>query len=331
MPAVIPFIPAIIGGVSSVVGGVVGSRGASKAEQAQVSGATQARQEVTAAGQEAANSIDAATNQAIDSATLATNTGIGTVNSATQQANERLAAATAAQTANQQPYIQAGQQGVQRLGEVAGGPGFSFDAKDLKDTPGYQFTLDQGLQAIQRSRAARGAGDGGALIKEATRYATGLADTTFGQAYTRAENTFNKNREFALGSARELAGLGQTAVGNLNANIGTNYGREADNTMQAGLYGGNAQARLGEYTGNARMAGAGRAADMRYRAAETGADYLTQVANARAAGSVGRANAWTGATRGLGQAAIDGYYSRRGGRSNSDGGYYDTYDYGDDY
>ncbi len=56
-----------------------------------------------------------------------------------------------------------------------------FTPKDLESTPGYQFTLDQGLKGVQNSYAARGLGTSGAAEKGAARYATGLAQSTYNQ------------------------------------------------------------------------------------------------------------------------------------------------------
>lgn len=56
-----------------------------------------------------------------------------------------------------------------------------FTPQDLENTPGYQFTLDQGLKGVQNSYASRGLGTSGAAQKGAARYATGLAQSTYMQ------------------------------------------------------------------------------------------------------------------------------------------------------
>jgi hypothetical protein len=59
-------------------------------------------------------------------------------------------------------------------------------AAQAQSTPGYQFTLNQGLKSTQNSAAARGLGTSGAALKGASTYATGLADSTYNDVYNRA-------------------------------------------------------------------------------------------------------------------------------------------------
>lgn len=54
-----------------------------------------------------------------------------------------------------------------------------FTPGDLSQTPGYQFTLAQGLKATQNGFAAKGLASSGAAEKGAGQYATGLADSTY--------------------------------------------------------------------------------------------------------------------------------------------------------
>ncbi len=58
-------------------------------------------------------------------------------------------------------------------------PTFAPTIENLEKTPGYQFTLDQGLKAVQNSYAAQGLGTSGAAMKGAADYAEGLASTTY--------------------------------------------------------------------------------------------------------------------------------------------------------
>jgi hypothetical protein len=74
-------------------------------------------------------------------------------------------------------------------GPTAGGPDYIAQAAgerplqmtqaQLEQTPGYQFTRDQGLKMTQSAAAARGLGVSGASLKGAATYATGLANTTY--------------------------------------------------------------------------------------------------------------------------------------------------------
>jgi hypothetical protein len=104
---------------------------------------------------------------------------------------------------------------------LSGNP--ASQTSQLQSLPGYQFTLNQGLQAVQDSAAARGLGSSGAALQGAANYATGLADSTYGNQVNR------------LLSA---AGLGQSAAaqtGNFGATAAAQVGQ---NTIAAG----NAQA-----------------------------------------------------------------------------------------
>ena len=92
-------------------------------------------------------------------------------------------------------------------------------------SPGYQWSLDQGNQALERSQSARGMRLSGAALEEAMGYNTGMANNEYGNYW---------NRLAGLGN------VGQTAVSNIQ-NAGTNY---------ANAYGQNAIA-----AGNARASG----------------------------------------------------------------------------
>jgi hypothetical protein len=71
----------------------------------------------------------------------------------------------------------------------------------LEQTPGYQFTLDQGLKSAQNAAAARGLGVSGAALKASDTYATGLANSTYNQQLQNAINTNQaQNAPVALGN-----------------------------------------------------------------------------------------------------------------------------------
>jgi hypothetical protein len=114
-------------------------------------------------------------------------------------------------------------------------------ADQAAQTPGYQFTLQQGLKAIQNSSAARGLGTSGAALKGAGTYATGLADSTYNDVYQRALNTFNTNYKSASDNVNRLTGIvgsGQNAAGGLGA-LGAQTTANIGNTITSGA---NAQA-----------------------------------------------------------------------------------------
>lgn len=129
---------------------------------------------------------------------------------------------------------------------------FSFNPEDLQNTPGYQFTLDQGLRQVNNSAAARGLGLSGAQLKGATSFATGLANQTYGDQYNRALSSYNTNYQVAANDVNRLQNM---------VNMGQN---SAAQQGQQGITG-----------------------------AQGAGNYLTQGANASAAGTMGTANAAT--------------------------------------
>lgn len=93
----------------------------------------------------------------------------------------------------------------------------------LRATPGYQFQLEEGTKALDRSAAARGMLMSGAQLRRLQEYGQGLADSTFGDYFNR------------LGV---IAGTGQSANQSL-----ANFGAQAVNQAgQFGLVGAQAQA-----------------------------------------------------------------------------------------
>lgn len=102
----------------------------------------------------------------------------------------------------------------------------------FRATPGYGFQMEEGTKAVQRSAAARGLLGSGAAVKGVARYASGLADQTYGQ-YVNQLNS--------------LAGLGQTAT-QATGQAGQNA---ANNISSAYTNAGNARASSYANTGSA--------------------------------------------------------------------------------
>jgi hypothetical protein len=103
-------------------------------------------------------------------------------------------------------------------------------------TPGYQFTLGQGLKSVQNGAAARGLGASGAAMKGAASYATGLADSTYNDVYNRALTTFNTNYGSAANNANRLSGLvgnGQNAAAT-NGSLGAAAAGNIGNSLTSG-------------------------------------------------------------------------------------------------
>src|SRR6185312_1426877 len=87
---------------------------------------------------------------------------------------------------NEQPYMQAGQGALSQLQSLYGLPGGKgMNGQQignlLTSLPGYQFQMQQGTQAIDRSEAAKGLLNSGATGKALTQYGQGLGSSYFGQ------------------------------------------------------------------------------------------------------------------------------------------------------
>jgi len=133
---------------------------------------------------------------------------------------------------------------------------FSFNPtqQQLEQTPGYQFTQQQGQEALQNQMTSRGLGYSGAQVKGAANYVTGLADNTYQQQYQNALTNYTTNYNTASQNASRLGALVQTGQ---------------NSAVQQGTQG--------------------------LAAAQNEGNLLTSGAAASAAGTVGTANAVTGA------------------------------------
>ena len=107
-------------------------------------------------------------------------------------------------------------------------------AADVTAEPGYQFGLDQGQQALDRSLNARGMRYSGAALKAADRYGTDYGSTKYNDAFNRLQGA----KQQAYNQIGNIANLGQNAANNVGQ-AGANY---ASNVGQNIIGAGNAQA-----------------------------------------------------------------------------------------
>jgi hypothetical protein len=135
------------------------------------------------------------------------------------QANDALQSQIYTQnSANEQPYIQAGDtantalQGFLGLG---GDPAASQAAlNNYLNSTGYQFNLQQGEQAAEQNAASSGMLNSGATLKALDAYGTGLADQ-YGQQY---EQNLQGVVNTGEGAAGALAGQGQSYANAVTSN-----------------------------------------------------------------------------------------------------------------
>ena len=104
------------------------------------------------------------------------------------------------------PYAQAGQTALGNLQAP------SMEA--LQNDPGYQFQLQEGNQALERSLAAQGMGQSGAAMKAAQRYGQGLASQSYNDFFNRQSSIANQgfNAAQGLGSIMQSQGDVQAAA-----------------------------------------------------------------------------------------------------------------------
>lgn len=155
-----------------------------------------------------------------------------------------------------QPYIDAGAYGIGRYMQEAE-QGFNLPEfqqpteQDMMLDPGYQFRLNQGIEATTRALTKSGQAWGGRRGIALMDYAQGLASQEYGNVYNRALQNYQTNygrRTDILNRYAGIADVGRSATTNLGsigqayaANIGqsiTGTGRQvaATQTGEANAY-----------------------------------------------------------------------------------------------
>lgn len=107
-------------------------------------------------------------------------------------------------------------------------------AAEVQATPGYQFGMDQGQQALNHQLTASGWGGSGAAAKAAARYGTDYATTKYNNAF----NNLQAGNQQVYNQLSGVAGLGQQSANNTSA-YGSQFGAQAGNNMMGAA---NAQA-----------------------------------------------------------------------------------------
>lgn len=178
--------------------------------------------------------------------------------------------------ADQTPWRNVGVNALSRLqsGTAPGGELISsypdqkkFALSDFTADPGYDFRLNQGISALDRSAAARGGLFSGAQGKALARYGQDYGSNEYQNAYNRYQNeyqnNFNRyqtNQNNQYNRLASLAGLGQTANSALQS-AGNQYAGAAGNYAMTGAQNtGNLTMTNAANMGNAQlMAGQARA------------------------------------------------------------------------
>jgi len=194
---------------------------------------------------------------------------IDTTNAAKSESLSREAGLYSDEKAALNPYQTAGTGALAGLaaGTAPGGQfvGSPTSSQVMAQSPGYQFNLDEGTKALQRAEAASGTVGSGGAVKAGVQYAQDYATNSYQNAY----NQYMGTRQSNYNNLLQLAGLGQTANGQF-LGAAQNYGA--------------ATTGVDENTAN-KVGG-----------------YQAGIGDSQASGTIGAANAWTGALSGLAHA-----------------------------
>ena len=178
------------------------------------------------------------------------------------------------QRQDQAPWLNAGRDSLADLqaglGVGTGAPGDlnrAFTENDFHQDPGYQFRMQQGVDAIQGS--ALGGALNGNTLRALTEYGQNFASNEYQNAYAR----FNNDQATRRNSLSALAGIGQTAVNQIGQ-AGQNYAGNFGNNLMSGA--------------NARAAGqVGQANAWANAAGQIGNAYFTNQAMNNGGGGSG--------------------------------------------
>jgi hypothetical protein len=142
---------------------------------------------------------------------------------------------------NYAPYLGAGGKATGMLSDMLGTPGQGLltpwtttfqapTAEEAAKTPGYQFALQQGENAIQNSAAGKGSLLSGRTLASMNEFGTGLANQTYNDVFNRAltqyqtsYQSFLNNQNNSYSRLMGLSGMGLGAAqgaGSLISGIG---------------------------------------------------------------------------------------------------------------
>jgi len=155
-----------------------------------------------------------------------------------------------------------------------GPAGSAGELAALQNTPGYQFTQQQGNQALDRTAAAKGLLLSGGQLKDAMAYNQGLAQQTYGNTVNQMQSYQNmqfpelynlaslgENAAAGAGSlgmqaantAGQMTMAGAGAVANGINNLGSITGNTINNAMQSYQMGNSSSSANAPNTGAAYM------------------------------------------------------------------------------
>ena len=153
--------------------------------------------------------------------------------SAADKANAAQRDALAQQTAQLAPWTGTGGSANTATADLLGlnGPDAATTAMGFQASPGYAWSLDQGLRAVDAGAAAKGLLRSGATLKARNGHsALGLADQEFGQYYNNLFNLSKLGESAGAGTGDADVKTGQGIAGtdvSTGAQLSSIYGNEA--------------------------------------------------------------------------------------------------------
>src|ERR1039458_6919820 len=184
------------------------------------------------------------------------------------------------QQAAEQPYQALGATSANAYANLLKNPFQAPTLAQAQNTPGYQFNLQTGTQAINENAAATGNLQSGNTGVALQKYGQGLATSTYQQAYQNAMNQYTTN----LNAAGQGVNTGLTS------------------TQQLGSFG---------------QANANNLANLYLTGGQQQASQINNQGAAIAAGDVGQANAYSNMLNGSTNALTSGLADRESTRLNS--------------
>jgi len=145
---------------------------------------------------------------------------------ATRETNELKKEMFDIQRADQEPWMKAGTKALQTIQQT---PSFNFAESDFFKDPSFNFRINEGVNALDRSATSRGRILSGGQDRAVTRYGQNLASQEYGNAFNRALTTHQTN----LNTQRSLAGIGQSAT-NIVGQAGQNMANSVGATTMQG-------------------------------------------------------------------------------------------------
>lgn len=284
-----PTATSVLSAGGGLLGDIIGGESAQSAASTISSTAEAAEHGVLGATGDAQNYI----NTALGNANTNVNAAGANINAATTSANGTLQGYLNQTNSNLQPGINSGIQGNTSLQQyAASNPQFTAPtAAQAEATPGYQFQLKAGQDAIQNSAAASGLAQGGGTLAALTQYGQGLAGTYYQNAFNNAQSQFQTNQSTTLNNLQALIGSGNTANSQQIGATAALGAPQASNTINAAT----SNASLQQYLGSLNLQGQTTSGQEGMQGALEAGNFGLTGAEAHAAGILGEGSAETAA------------------------------------